>query len=112
MHSTPQRIRETFDAQRYGESIVDLWGGWRDGARTREWQRDTIVCVMSVSKRIAGIAFNMLIDRGQIDIDRLVAHYCPKFVVGGKERLPVRYVLDHRAGLPIVSNPLLLPYMM
>ena len=49
---------------RDGESVVDIWGGWRDGDRTREWQRDTLVCVMSVSKGIAALAFNMLIDRG------------------------------------------------
>jgi CubicO group peptidase (beta-lactamase class C family) len=91
---------------RNGQSVVDLWGGWRDGGRTREWQRDTIVCVMSVSKGIAGIAFNMLIDRGLIDVDLPVAYYWPEFRAGGKERLPVRYVLDHRAGLPIVAAPL------
>jgi hypothetical protein len=28
---------------RDGQSVVDIWGGWRDGARTREWQRDTLV---------------------------------------------------------------------
>jgi len=91
---------------RSGQSVVDIWGGWRDGARSREWQRDTLVCVMSVSKGIAGIAFNMLIDRGLIDIDAPVASYWPEFGANGKERLPVRYILDHRSGLPIVTDPL------
>jgi CubicO group peptidase (beta-lactamase class C family) len=91
---------------RDGESVVDIWGGWRDGARTREWQRDTLVCVMSVSKGIAAIAFNMLIDRGLIDINTPVARYWPEFAANGKERLPVRYLLDHRSGLPIITDPL------
>src|ERR1700689_3817013 len=91
---------------RNGESVVDIWGGWRDGTRTREWQRDTLVCVMSVSKGIAAIAFNMLIDRGLVDIDEPVASYWPEFAANGKERLPVRYLLDHRAGLPIIADPL------
>jgi hypothetical protein len=26
-----------------GRNVVDLWGGWADLDRTREWQRDTIV---------------------------------------------------------------------
>jgi CubicO group peptidase (beta-lactamase class C family) len=91
---------------RNGDSVIDIWGGWRDGARTREWQRDTLVCVMSVSKGIAAIAFNMLIDRGLIDIDRPVAFYWPEFAQSGKERLPVRYLLDHRSGLPVITDPL------
>ncbi len=91
---------------RDGQSIVDLWGGWRDGARTREWQRDTLVCVMSVSKGIAAIAFNMLIDRGLVDVDTPVSHYWPEFAAGGKQEMPVRYLLDHRSGLPVVSEPL------
>jgi CubicO group peptidase (beta-lactamase class C family) len=89
-----------------GRSVVDIWGGWRDGDRTREWQRDTLVCVMSVSKGIAAIAFNMLIDRGLVDIDMPVARYWPEFAQNGKQRLPVRYLLDHRSGLPIISDPL------
>lgn len=91
---------------RDGESVVDIWGGWRDGERTREWQRDTLVCVMSVSKGIAAIAFNMLIDRGLVNIDTPVAHYWPEFAQNGKQRVPVRYLLDHRSGLPVISEPL------
>jgi len=91
---------------RDGESVVDIWGGWRDGAQTREWQRDTLVCVMSVSKGIAALAFNMLIDRGLVDVDLPVAHYWPEFGENGKQHLPVRYLLDHRSGLPVITEPL------
>jgi CubicO group peptidase (beta-lactamase class C family) len=89
-----------------GRTVVDLWGGWRDGARRHEWQRDTIVCMMSVSKGITGLAFNLLLDRGLVDPQAPVARYWPEFGCNGKEELPVRFVLDHRAGLPIVSDPL------
>ena len=33
------------------------------------WEKDTIVCMMSVAKGIAGMAFNILIDRGLVDPD-------------------------------------------
>ena len=89
-----------------GRTVVDLWGGWRDAARQREWQHDTIVCMMSVSKGITGLAFSLLIDRGLVDVNEPVAHYWPEFASNGKETLPVRYILDHRAGLPIVADPL------
>jgi CubicO group peptidase (beta-lactamase class C family) len=89
-----------------GHTVLDLWGGWKDGARLQEWQHDTIVCMMSVSKGITGLAFNVLIDRGFIDIDAPVARYWPEFGAAGKQTLPVRYVLDHRAGLPVLQKPL------
>ncbi len=89
-----------------GRTVVDLWGGWRDAARLREWQHDTIVCMMSVSKGITGLAFSLLVDRGLVDIDSPVARYWPEFAQNGKASLPVRYVLDHRAGLPFVADPL------
>jgi CubicO group peptidase (beta-lactamase class C family) len=87
-----------------GRPVVDVWGGWKDGARQREWQADTIVCVMSVSKGIAAMAFNMLIERGLIDINEPVASYWPEFAQNGKQDIPVRYLLDHRSGLPVIND--------
>jgi CubicO group peptidase (beta-lactamase class C family) len=89
-----------------GRTVVDLWGGWRDAARQREWQHDTIVCMMSVSKGITGLAFSLLVDRDRVAVGEPVAKYWPEFARNGKETLPVRFVLDHRAGLPIVADPL------
>ncbi len=89
-----------------GHTVVDLWGGWRDAARQREWQHDTIVCMMSVSKGITGLAFSLLVDRGLVDVGQPVAEYWPEFASNGKADLPVRFILDHRAGLPIVADPL------
>ena len=89
-----------------GRAVVDIWGGWRDGARQREWQKDTLVCMMSVSKGITGMAFNLLVDRGLVDVDAPVARYWKEFAENGKDSLPVRFILDHRAGLPIVADPM------
>jgi len=89
-----------------GRTVIDLWGGWKDAGRQREWQHDTIVCMMSVSKGITGLAFSLLVDRGLVDVNAPVARYWPEFGCNGKEELPVRFVLDHRAGLPIVAEPL------
>ncbi|WP_342363126.1 serine hydrolase domain-containing protein [Terrarubrum flagellatum] len=86
-----------------GVVVVDLWGGWRDAVCSMPWERDTIVCMMSVVKGICGISFNRLIDLGLVHPDKPVAAYWPEFAQGGKDKLPVRYVLDHRAGLPVVT---------
>jgi CubicO group peptidase (beta-lactamase class C family) len=89
-----------------GRKVVDLWGGYRDAAASEPWQDDTILCMMSVAKGIAGMAFNILIDRGLVDPDAPVARYWPEFAQNGKEGVLVRHVLDHTAGLPVVLEPL------
>lgn len=89
-----------------GRKVFDVWAGYRDEAKTKPWERDTIVCMMSVAKGISGIAFNILIDRGLVDPNAPVAKYWPEFAQNGKENLLVRHVLDHTAGLPAVLDPL------
>lgn len=83
-----------------GEFVVDLWAGYADAAKTRPWERDTIVNVYSTTKVITAICALMLVDRGLLDLDAPVAKYWPEFAVNGKEDLPVRYLLSHTAGLP------------
>src|SRR5260370_1134236 len=83
-----------------GRPVVDLWGGHADKARPRPWERDTIVNVYSATKGIAATCVHRLVERGKIDLDAPVARYWPEFAQAGKERLPVRYIFCHRAGLP------------
>ncbi|MDQ0144662.1 serine hydrolase domain-containing protein [Pseudarthrobacter niigatensis] len=90
-----------------GNTVVDLWGGWTDDARMKPWTQDTLVCMMSVAKGISAIAIAVLVDRGQLDLDKPVANYWPEFGQNGKEIILLRWVLDHRAGLPaLVDEPL------
>src|SRR5262249_41323259 len=46
---------------------------------------------------------HLLLERGALELDVPVARYWPEFAHGGKAELPVRYLLDHRAGLPWLS---------
>ncbi len=89
-----------------GELVVDLWGGHYDKERGRPWERDTLVNVYSTTKGMTAICAHQLIEQGKLDIDQPVAHYWPEFAAGGKETLPVRYLLSHQAGLPAIRQPL------
>ena len=89
-----------------GKCVVDLWGGHYDIARTREWERDTLVNVYSTTKGMAAVCANQLIERGLLDIAAPVAEYWPEFAAGGKEKVTVRWLLSHRAGLCAVRKPL------
>ncbi|MGA5193025.1 serine hydrolase domain-containing protein [Streptomyces exfoliatus] len=90
----------------HGETVVDLWGGWADAARTRRWERDTVVNVWSTTKGITALCAHLLVDRGLLDLDAPVASYWPEFAAAGKETLPVRHLLSHRAGLAGLREPL------
>src|SRR5688500_5250749 len=61
-----------------GRMVVDLWGGHADAARTRPWQRDTIVNVASCTKGMVAVCAHMLVDRGLLDLEAPVAEYWPE----------------------------------
>src|SRR4051812_38814936 len=62
-----------------GRTVVDLWTGWQDPARTRPWRRDTLVDVFSVGKAMASVCLLILVQRGLIDLDAPVARHWPEF---------------------------------
>ena len=89
-----------------GEPVVDLWAGDAYPARTRRWQRDTIVHLYSVSKGMTALCAHRLIERGALELDAPVARYWPEFAQAGKAAISVRWLLSHRAGLPALRAPL------
>ncbi|GGK79237.1 serine hydrolase domain-containing protein [Streptomyces flaveus] len=88
-----------------GETVVDLWGGWADAARTRVWERDTLVNVWSTTKGPTALCAHILADHGLLDLDAPVAAYWPEFAAAGKESVLVRHLLSHRAGLAGLREP-------
>ncbi|MEU1510963.1 serine hydrolase domain-containing protein [Streptomyces sp. NPDC005811] len=88
-----------------GVPVVDLWGGWADAARTRAWERDTLVNVWSTTKGPTALCAHILADRGLLDLDAPVAAYWPEFAAAGKEKVLVRHLLSHRAGLSGLREP-------
>jgi CubicO group peptidase (beta-lactamase class C family) len=70
-----------------GKTVVDLWGGYADAARTRAWRRDTLVNVWSSGKGVIALAIAMLVERGKLDYAAPVARWWPQFAAGGKEHI-------------------------
>ncbi len=89
-----------------GQPVVDLWAGFADAEKTRPWEHDTLVNVYSTTKGITAICALRLVDQGKLDLDAPVAEYWPEFAAAGKQRIPVRWLLSHQAGLPAVREPL------
>ncbi len=89
-----------------GETVVDLWGGWADEARTRPWQADTIVNVYSITKTMTALTALLLADRGELDFAAPVARYWPEFAANGKAAITVAQVLSHSAGMSGWKEPM------
>jgi CubicO group peptidase (beta-lactamase class C family) len=82
-----------------GRRVVDLWGGWTNGARSRPWRRDTLVNVFSVTKALTTLCMLQAVERGLLRLDDPVARVWPDFAAAGKEGMTLRHILSHQAGI-------------
>lgn len=91
---------------RDGRKVVDLWGGYRDGTTRTPWEQDTMVPMFSTTKGVASMALAVAHSRGLVNYDAPVASYWPEFAAAGKERVTVRQLLSHQAGLCAIDKRL------
>lgn len=82
-----------------GRPVLDVWGGPHLGEHS-------VTVPYSVTKSTIGLSVGLLVERGELDLDERVAHYWPEFAAKGKERVTVRQLLSHQAGLPQATPPL------
>lgn len=87
---------------RSGEPLVSIWAG--EASPGQPWQEDTQVNLFSASKGIVALAVLQLVDTGQLDLARPVAHYWPEFARQGKGGIQVRDLLSHRSGLSALQD--------
>src|SRR5215470_10144098 len=88
-----------------GEKVVDLWGGIRNERTGEPWERGTMVIVYSATKGLAAMTLALAHSRGWLDYDERVSAYWPEFAQHGKERVTVRQLLAHQAGLFALDEP-------
>lgn len=81
-----------------GETVVDLTGG--------PWDEDTLVHVWSCTKGATALCAHILAARGELNLNAPVVDYWPEFAKHGKDRVLVRHLLSHQAGLPAIRQPL------
>jgi len=91
-----------------GKPVVDLAGGRFAPDSERSYDADTLQVVASATKGAVAICALRLAERGELDLDAPVATYWPEFATAGKDDIPVRWLLSHRAGLPKVDTDLTL----
>ena len=88
-----------------GERVVDLWGGVRNVKTGEPWEEDTMALVYSATKGLSAMTVAIAHSRGWLDYDELVCKYWPEFAQNGKEKITVRQLLAHQAGLFAFDEP-------
>lgn len=88
-----------------GEKVVDLWGGVRHKATHAPWEQDTMVLVYSATKGLSAMTLALAHSRGWLDYEAPVCRYWPEFAQQGKDRITVRQLLAHQAGLFAFDEP-------
>lgn len=88
-----------------GEKVVDLWGGIRNKSTSEPWLEDTMVVVHSATKGLAAMTLAIAHSRGWLDYEEHVASYWPEFAQKGKEKITIRQLLAHQAGLFASEEP-------
>jgi CubicO group peptidase (beta-lactamase class C family) len=86
-----------FAATLEGRPIVDLVAG--EQAPGRPWTSDTRTGVASVTKGWAVMCVQILFDRGDLTLDMPVVDVWPEFGANGKDRITLRDILHHTAGV-------------
>jgi CubicO group peptidase (beta-lactamase class C family) len=88
-----------------GEKVVDLWGGVRNKQTGEPWEEDTMILVHSTTKGLSAMTLALAHSRGWLDYDSPMCRYWPEFAQNGKERITVRQLLAHQAGLYAFDEP-------
>ena len=88
-----------------GEKVVDLWGGSRNRQTSEPWEENTMVVIHSATKGLAAMTLAVAHSRGWLDYEERVAAYWPEFAQQGKDRITVRQLLAHQAGLFAIDEP-------
>ncbi len=88
-----------------GEKVVDLWGGIRNKQTGERWEQYTMVVIHSATKGLAAMTLAIAHSRGWLDYEQPVARYWPEFAQQGKDKITVRLLLAHQAGLFAFGEP-------
>jgi len=99
LHSDGKEVGSSFAVYKNGEPLVDIWGGYADAKKTKQWERETLATVWSTTKGVAAITCALAVQRGLLDYDKKVSTYWPEFGCEGKEDITVGMLLSHQAGI-------------
>jgi CubicO group peptidase (beta-lactamase class C family) len=84
----------------HGEQVVDAIAGTADPSTGRPVKSDTPFYNFSTCKAAASTVAHILAERGLFGYDTPVVDLWPEFGAHGKQKVTLRHVLSHTAGVP------------
>ncbi len=100
-----REVGAAFAAFHRGRCVVDLWGGFKDSAKSKPWTRDSLANVWSSTKGVVAAAVAILVDRGLVRYEDKVASVWPEFAANGKANITIAQLISHQAGLNGFAEP-------
>lgn len=99
-----------FCLRRHGKVLLDRTIGHVRGVRGNAQpdadrvlaNPDTLFNLFSASKSITAMVIHLLDEQGKLHVDDRVTEYLPDFGKHGKDKITIRQLLDHTAGIPVV----------
>ena len=88
------------------KKVIDIWGGYKDPKKSKEWDEDTVVPLFSTTKAVAASCIAICHSRGLIDYNRKVSEYWSEFGTENKNKITIEQLLQHRAGLSAIDEKL------
>ena len=89
-----------------GEPVLSVWQG--QAKENKPWNAETVSVIFSCTKGLSSLLAHRLLQDGRLDLDQKVSHYWPEFAHEGKQDMPVKWLLQHKAGLSATRNDLTL----
>jgi len=87
----------------HGETLVDLYGGWKGLSHEYPWESDDITLIYSLTKGLTGMAAAVAVSRGLLAYDEPVVDIWPEFGSHGKAAITVGEALSEQAGLAAID---------
>ncbi len=99
IHQSGREVGSSFSVYKDGTPLIDIWSGYADKEKNKEWERDTLANVWSTTKGITALTIAHAYEQGILDYEEKVSTYWPEFASSGKDEITVGMLLSHQAGI-------------
>ena len=99
IHQSGREVGSSFSVYKDGIPLIDIWSGYADEEKNKEWERDTLANVWSTTKGITALTIAHAYEQGILDYEEKVSTYWPEFASSGKDEITVGMLLSHQAGI-------------
>jgi CubicO group peptidase (beta-lactamase class C family) len=84
-----------------GAPLLHRAHGWKDRETGQPMALDSFFAIRSMTKPLTGMAAQLLVEEGKIELDAPVARYLPSFDNDKSRKITIRHLMTHRSGLPV-----------